>query len=168
MDHKVLVLNGDYTALALTSVQKAFVLLYLEKADLIAPSSHGTLRTVNREYARPSVIRLHRYVRVPYKGITLSRHNLMRRDNFECQYCGSTRNLTLDHMMPRSRGGDSGWTNLLTACSRCNHKKGDRTPEEAGMIPRQRPRRPTLASFLRSSAGHLDEAWHTYLAERAA
>lgn len=163
MDHKVLVLNGDYTALALTSVQKAFVLLYLEKADLVAPSSHGVLRTVSREYQRPSVIRLHRYVRVPYKGITLSRHNLMRRDNFECQYCGSTRNLTLDHMLPRSRGGDSGWTNLLTACARCNHKKGDRTPEEAGMPLRQKPRRPTLQSFLKASVGHVEEAWQMYL-----
>ena len=163
MDHKVLVLNGDYTALALTSVQKAFVLLYLEKADLIAPSLHWTLRTVNREYQRPSIIRLHRYVRVPYKGISLSRHNLMRRDNFECQYCGATRNLTLDHVLPRSRGGDSGWTNLLTACSRCNHKKGDRTPEEANMPPRQKPRRPTLTSFLRASAGHVDDAWQLYL-----
>ena len=163
MDHKVLVLNGDYTALALTSVQKAFVLLYLEKADLVAPSAYGTIRTVSREYQRPSVIRLHRYVRVPYKGITLSRHNLMRRDNFECQYCGVSRNLTLDHVMPRSRGGDSGWTNLVTACSRCNHKKGDRTPEEAAMPLRQKPRRPTLTSFLRASAGFVDDTWQLYL-----
>ena len=160
---KVLVLNGDYTALSLCSVQKAFVLLYLQKADLIAPSPHGVLRTVTKEYARPSIIRLHRYVRVPYKGITLSRHNVLRRDNFECQYCGSTRNLTLDHLVPRSRGGDSGWTNLVTACARCNHAKGDRTPEEAGMHPRQKPRRPSLTSFLRQSAGSLDEAWHMYL-----
>ncbi len=164
MDSQVLVLNGDYTALALCSVQKAFVLLYLEKADLVAPSPHGVLRTVSREYARPSVIRLHRYVRVPYKGITLSRHNIMRRDGFACQYCGSTRNLTLDHVLPRSRGGDSGWTNLVTACSRCNHAKGDRTPEQAGMPLHQKPKRPSLASFLRQSAGSHDEAWHLYLA----
>lgn len=156
-------LNGDYTALALCSVQKAFVLLYLEKADLIAPSPHGVLRTVSREYARPSIIRLHRYVRVPYKGIALSRHNVMRRDNFECQYCGSNRNLTLDHVLPRSRGGDSGWANLVTACARCNHRKGDRTPDEAGLALRQKPRKPSLVSFLRQSVGSVDEAWQAYL-----
>ncbi len=163
MDQKVLVLNGDYTAITLCSVQKAFVLLFLDKAEMIAKSDHGALRTISHSYPKPSIIRLQRYVRVPYKGIALSRHNLFKRDHFECQYCGSTRNLTLDHMMPRSRGGDSGWTNLLTACSRCNHKKGDRTPEEAGMPPRQKPRRPTLTSFLRASAGHVDDTWQLYV-----
>jgi 5-methylcytosine-specific restriction endonuclease McrA len=106
---------------------------------------------------------LQRYVRVPYKGIALSRHNIMKRDHFECQYCGSTKNLTLDHVLPRSRGGDSSWTNLLTACARCNHAKGHRTPNEAGLTVRQQPKKPTLAGFLKLSAGTIDQNWHDYL-----
>lgn len=163
MDQKVLVLNGDYTAITLCSVQKAFVLLYLDKAELIANKEGAFLRTVSRAFPKPSIIKLQRYVRVPYKGIALSRHNIMKRDHFECQYCGSTKNLTLDHVLPRSRGGDSSWGNLLTACARCNHAKGHRTPEEAGLIVRQKPRKPTLSSFLKLSAGSIDHTWHAYL-----
>ena len=163
MDQKVLVLNGDYTAITLCSVQKAFVLLFLDKAEMVAKSEHGTLRTISQAFPKPSIIRLARYVRVPYKGITLSRHNIMKRDNFECQYCGSTKNLTLDHVLPRSRGGTSNWDNLLTACSRCNHGKGHRTPQEAGLVIRQQPKKPTLSGFLRLSAGTIDQNWHAYL-----
>ena len=101
MDQKVLVLNGDYTAITLCSVQKAFVLLFLDKAEMVAKSEHGTLRTISHAYPKPSIIRLQRYVRVPYKGIALSRHNIFKRDHFECQYCGSPKNLTLDHVLPR-------------------------------------------------------------------
>lgn len=163
MDQKVLVLNGDYTAITLCSVQKAFVLLFLEKAELIAKSENGVLRTVSKAFPKPSIIRLQRYVRVPYKGIALSRHNVMKRDHFECQYCGSTKNLTLDHVLPRSRGGDSSWGNLLTACARCNHAKGHRTPQEAGLTIRQQPKKPTLSGFLKLSAGTIDQNWHAYL-----
>ncbi len=163
MDQKVLVLNGDYTAITLCSVQKAFVLLFLDKAEMIAKSEHGTLRTISHAYPKPSIIRLQRYVRVPYKGIALSRHNIFKRDHFECQYCGSPKNLTLDHVVPRSRGGESSWTNLLTACARCNHAKGHHTPNEAGLTIRQHPKKPTLAGFLRLSAGTIDQNWHAYL-----
>ncbi len=163
MDQKVLVLNGDYTAITLCSVQKAFVLLFLDKAEMVAKSEHGTLRTISHAYPKPSIIRLQRYVRVPYKGIALSRHNIFKRDHFECQYCGSPKNLTLDHVLPRSRGGESSWTNLLTACARCNHAKGHHTPNEAGLTIRQQPKKPTLAGFLRLSAGTIDQNWHAYL-----
>jgi 5-methylcytosine-specific restriction endonuclease McrA len=163
MDQKVLVLNGDYTAITLCSVQKAFVLLFLDKAEMVAKSEHGVMRTISQAFPKPSIIRLARYVRVPYKGIALSRHNIFKRDQYECQYCGSTKTLTLDHVMPRSRGGDSGWTNLGAACSRCNHAKGQRTPAEANMPLRTQPKKPTLAGFLKLSAGTLDQNWHAYL-----
>ncbi|RZK33593.1 MAG: HNH endonuclease [Hymenobacter sp.] len=163
MDQKVLVLNGDYTAITLCSVQKAFVLLFLDKAEMVAKSEQGVMRTISQSFPKPSIIRLARYVRVPYKGIALSRHNIFKRDHGECQYCGSSKNLTLDHVMPRSRGGDSGWTNLVTACSRCNHAKGQRTPSEANMPLRTQPKKPTLTGFLKLSAGTLDQNWHAYL-----
>lgn len=163
MDQKVLVLNQDYSAITLCSVYKAFILLYLEKAEMIAESPHSFLHSIDRTFPQPSVIRLQRYVRVPYKGISLSRQNLMKRDQFQCQYCGSGRNLTLDHILPRSRGGDSSWGNLVTACIRCNNGKGDRTPDEAGMKLKRKPRKPSLTSFLRLYAGTMDESWNLYL-----
>lgn len=163
MDQKVLILNQDFSALALCSIQKAFVLLYLEKAELVHKSETTILRTVSRIYPAPSIIRLQRYVHVPYKGISLSRHNIMRRDQYQCLYCGSTKNLTLDHLIPKSRGGNSSWTNLATACMRCNTKKGDRTPEEAGLILKQKPRKPSLTAFLAAHVSSLDDNWAMYL-----
>jgi 5-methylcytosine-specific restriction endonuclease McrA len=163
MDQKVLILNQDYTALALCSIQKAFVLLFLEKAEMVHKSETSILRTINRNYPAPSIIRLQHYVHVPYKGISLSRNNIMRRDQFQCLYCGSTKNLTLDHLIPKSRGGNSSWTNLATACMRCNTKKGNRTPEEAGLILSRKPRRPTLSAFLASHVSTMDQNWSLYL-----
>lgn len=163
MNEKVLILNQDYSAFALCSIQKAFILIYLEKAEMVHCSESGVLRSINHAYPVPSIIRLQRYVHVPYRGIALSRQNVMKRDAFQCLYCGSTKNLTLDHMIPKSRGGDSSWTNLVTACMRCNTRKGDRTPEEAGLILKQKPKKPSLAAFLVAHAGSLDQSWHTYL-----
>lgn len=163
MDQKVLILNQDYSAFALCSVQKAFILVYLEKAEMVHRSETGLLRSINHAFPVPSIIRLQRYVHVPYRGITLSRHNIMKRDAYQCGYCGSTKNLTLDHMIPKSRGGDSSWTNLVTACMRCNTRKGDRTPEEAGLTLKQKPKKPSLSAFLVANAGELDHTWHPYL-----
>jgi 5-methylcytosine-specific restriction endonuclease McrA len=167
MEQKVLILNQDYSAISLCSTQKAFILLYLEKAELLEKYENAYLRSISTTYPKPSVIRLQRYVHIPYKGIALSRHNIMKRDHFQCQYCGSNRNLTLDHLYPRSRGGKSTWTNLLTACHRCNTRKGDRTPEEAGLTIKQHPKKPTLVAFLRLHATSLDQTWATYLKSEA-
>src|SRR5688572_31554523 len=163
MDQKVLILNQDYSAISLCSVHKAFILLYLEKAEMLEKSESGLLRSVSVTYPKPSVIRLQRYVHIPYKGITLSRHNIMRRDHFQCQYCGSNKNLTLDHLFPRSRGGKSSWSNLITACNGCNTRKGDRTPEEAGLVLKQLPKKPTLVAFLRLQASNYHQSWSNYL-----
>ncbi|WP_192821130.1 HNH endonuclease [Rufibacter sp. LB8] len=166
MKDKVLLLNQDYSAIATCTLHKAFVLLYLEKAELIAQDVLNGLRTISKTFPRPLVIRLYRYVRVPYKGISLTRQNIMRRDGHQCQYCGATRNLTLDHLIPRSRGGESTWYNLITACGRCNSRKGDRTPEEMEMKLYRKPYKPTLVSFLRASIQELDHAWIPFLSER--
>ena len=163
MDRQVLVLNQDYRALTLCSLQKAFILLFLNKAELVAKVENLYLRTVSIHFPRPSVIRLYRYANVPYKGITLNRHNIMKRDNFECQYCGSPRNLTLDHIIPKSKGGASDWKNLVTACSRCNSSKGDLTPEQAGLTLRQKPYKLSFISFLHLHSGQLHETWKIYL-----
>lgn len=115
MKDKVLILNQDFSAIAVCSIQRAFRLVYLDKAEMVSKSDGEVLHTVSTTYPVPSVIRLQRYVRVPYYGIALSRHNVMRRDNYSCQYCGSVKQLTLDHLLPRCRGGETKWQNLVTA-----------------------------------------------------
>lgn len=163
MDTKVLILNQDFSALSLCTVQKAFVLLFLNKAELISQCEKSFLHTVTRQFPKPTVIRLQRYAHVPYKGVTLNRQNILKRDNFECQYCGSVKNLTIDHLMPRSKGGKSTWKNLVTACARCNSLKGDQTPEQAGMKLRMEPRKPSFTAFLSLHPHHIHESWKSWL-----
>jgi 5-methylcytosine-specific restriction endonuclease McrA len=128
-------------------------------------SFNGTkFHTVSAEYHIPAVVRLQRYVNVPYRGVELSRMNIFKRDNHSCQYCGSQRDLSIDHVIPRSRGGGSSWKNLVTACKPCNAKKGDYTPEEADMPLMQNPFKPSYLMFLRDFSGFKYEEWKPYLA----
>ncbi|MCS7005678.1 MAG: HNH endonuclease [Cytophagales bacterium] len=161
--NKVLVLNADYRAYTVCSLYKAFILVYLQKAEVITAQAGRAIRTVDKSYVAPSIIRLNKYVNLPYKGVMLSRQNIFKRDNYTCVYCGSREDLTLDHVIPRSRGGTSSWTNLVTACRRCNAKKGDFTPEEANMKMAYAPYKPSFIMFLRECAGNIDESWHPYL-----
>lgn len=136
---KVLVLNASYEPLNITSWRRAVVLVLKEKAEQVEHNG----KFVYRDFPLPTVIRLRQYVRVPYKEIPLTRRNLLHRDSHTCQYCGhSGDDLTLDHVMPRSRKGGDTWDNIVTACVRCNVKKGNRTPKEARMSLKQTPRRP--------------------------
>jgi 5-methylcytosine-specific restriction endonuclease McrA len=160
---KVLVLNADYTAMGIVSVPKAFLLVFLNKADLIAESSQDVLRTVNTTFPLPSIIRLHRYINIPRKGVMLTRQNVFRRDGNKCQYCGTHDDLTLDHVLPKSKGGRTSWDNLITACRRCNSNKGHQTPEEAQMPLQYKPFKPSFLMFIRDCSGPLDEVWKPYL-----
>lgn len=163
MANKVLILNQDYSALTICSIQKAFILVYLNKAELVISSRNHLLRTVTTTYPMPSIIRLFKYVHLPYKGVMLSRQNIFKRDSNKCQYCLSPEDLTLDHVMPKSRGGRSTWDNLVTACKKCNSKKGDFTPKEAGMPLLQEPFKPSFIVFLRDFSGPIQEDWKPYL-----
>lgn len=136
---KVLVLNASYEPLNITSWRRAIVLLIKEKAEQI---EHNGL-FVYPDMPLPTVIRLRHYVRVPYKDIPLTRRNILHRDGHACQYCGySGDELTLDHVVPRSRGGGDAWDNIVTACVRCNVRKGNRTPREADMPLAHKPSKP--------------------------
>ncbi len=136
---KVLVLNASYEPLNITSWRRAIVLLLKGKAEQVEHNG----RVVYHNIPLPTVIRLRHYIKVPYKEIPLTRKNILHRDSHSCQYCGYTgEDLTLDHVVPRSRGGGEFWENMVTACVRCNIKKGNRTPKEANMPLRQVPRRP--------------------------
>lgn len=163
MRRKVLVLNADYRALTVCSVYKAFSLVYAEKAEIVTIVENLYLRSVTRAYEVPSIIRLYRYVSVPFKNVMLNRHNIFKRDGGCCVYCGSREDLTLDHVIPQSRGGKSTWTNLVTACKKCNAKKGDYTPEEANMPLPYQPFKPSYVVFLRDFSGISNESWKPYL-----
>jgi 5-methylcytosine-specific restriction endonuclease McrA len=161
----VLVLNASYEPLNVCSVRRAHVLVFKGKAEVL--EEHGTpLRSATDTFARPHVIRLVQYVRVPRAAQRkISRRALFARDEWSCVYCGTTSGrLTLDHVVPRSRGGDSVWENVVTACAPCNLRKGDRLPEEASMTMRRPPRPPAPVLFIRLAApAGLPSTWQRYL-----
>jgi len=167
MNSRVLVLNQDFSPLMVCSVERAFILVYLNKSELVRPANGYRLNTVTRSFQMPSVIRLNRYVNAPYKGVNLTRQNIFKRDNNECQYCGTRRDLTLDHVIPSSKGGLHSWTNLVTACKKCNARKGDNTPEAQGMILKRKPYKPSYALFLRDVSGFSHNEWDEFLESKA-
>lgn len=131
---------------------------------MIQARTTTALRTVSSVYPYPSIVRLFSYVRLPFRKVELTRKNIIRRDNNQCAYCHTTKPpLTIDHVTPKSRGGADTWENLVTACVRCNNKKGNRTPEEAGMAMNRKPFRPNHVTFLRKFAGRIEQEWEQYL-----
>ncbi len=160
----VLVVNQNYEPLITTSVKRAIVMVYLGKASLVEARRGRRVRSVTRSIEEPSIVRLELYTRVPYRQVMLNRKNIIKRDNNMCQYCGATSgNMTVDHVIPKLRKGADTWENLVCACERCNNKKGNRTPEEAGMKLRNRPRRPSHLTFITQLIRKGDEVWNKYL-----
>lgn len=140
MAAQVLVLNASKKPLHICTWRRAVVLLYKGKATTVEHNG----REIRPGERAPSVIMLNDYVQIPFRTITLSRANVLHRDDYTCQYCGLRRNnLTLDHVLPRCRGGRDSWTNLVAACHSCNERKGDRLPHEANMQLLKRPVRPS-------------------------
>jgi len=162
MNNRVLVLNNDSSPLMVCSVERAFILVYLNKSEMVKSANGYKIHSITKSFPMPSVIRLNRYVNAPYKGVNLTRQNIFKRDNNECQYCGTRRELTIDHVIPKARGGKDTWTNLVTACKRCNAKKGDYTPEEANMPLRHKPVKPSYSIFLKDQTGSHNE-WEEFL-----
>ncbi len=161
---KVLVLNSSYEPLSICDAQKAILLLFNGKAVPVVHHPERVVSTVSRCYPLPSIVRLTMFARVPYKKIIINRKNILQRDRFQCQYCGRTDlPLTIDHIHPRSRGGEDTWENLITACTRCNTKKGNRTPREAGMQPLKEATRPTSLMFMQHLITAVSEEWKPYL-----
>lgn len=164
----MLVLNSSYEPLNVCSVRRAHVLVFKGKAEVIEVADRP-LRSATKSWPWPHVIRLLTYVRVP-RAVQrrISRRALFARDGWRCQYCGSTGRLTLDHVVPRSRGGDSVWENVVASCAPCNHRKGDRLPEEAQMHPQVRPRAPAPSLFITLAATHVPDRWLPYLGQAPA
>ncbi len=168
-----LVLNADfrplsYFPLSLWSWQHAVSAVYLNRVNIVAEYDR-VVRSPSFEMALPSVISLKRYVSANRRP-AFTRFNVFLRDRFSCQYCGDrlpTQELTFDHVIPRSRGGRTNWENVVTACSTCNLRKGNRMPGSSGMRPLERPVQPTTYQLQENGRAFppnfLHESWRDYL-----
>ncbi len=161
-----LLLNFTYEPLRIIDWKKAVILLYLGKAEPVS-SYDITIRSVSVSMGLPAVIRLLKYVKDGRRVyLRFSRENVYIRDNYTCQYCGRRfppSKLTYDHVIPKSRGGETNWTNIVTCCEECNRKKGDRTPEEAGMKLIKQPKRPVMLPGMSIKRRTIPPEWKPYL-----
>lgn len=147
MNGPVLVLNQNFEPLNVCPMRRAFVLVGDGKAEVIELGDR-VVRTSNQELSCPSVIRLLYLIKRVHPVAKLTRREVFLRDNYTCQYCGKkTKELTIDHVMPRHRGGPHRWDNLVSACRPCNHRKGGRLPEEARMTLLSEPRQPKVSRY---------------------
>lgn len=161
--HSSLVLNATYEPLGVVPMNRAVVLVLAERA-IVVEEGEGALHSERLTIARPSVVRLTRFVRVPYRRIVpLTRRGVFLRDRDQCAYCDA-RAETLDHVVPRSRGGRHEWDNVVAACRSCNHRKADRLLRELGWTLRFSPRPPSGASAMMVGHERGDPAWTQYLA----
>ncbi|RKZ01275.1 MAG: HNH endonuclease [Candidatus Hydrothermota bacterium] len=160
---KVLVLNNNYEPLNISTVRRALRLILLGKAEVIYSYDGELLRAEKVAFPKPSVIRLLRYVKIR-REVPLTKKNILKRDNYTCQYCGRRDlPLTIDHVIPKRLGGKDTWENLVCACVYCNNRKGDRTPEQAGMKLLRKPRKPSYFVFITQGIRIPDERWKPFL-----
>jgi 5-methylcytosine-specific restriction endonuclease McrA len=164
MHEPVLVLNANFEPIHVCSMRRAVGMILAGKANLIL-NGRGYIHTVAQKIPRPSVIRLEAQVHRPRPRVKLTRREIFRRDNYTCQYCGRRDvTLTVDHVMPRHLGGQHIWTNLVAACSHCNHRKGGRKVEEAHMRLLHIPKEPPAnAAYIFGRHLPENEEWAPYI-----
>ncbi len=155
-------LNASYQPLCVVPVRRALVLALKGKAEVVHTNGH-VFRSEKVELAAPSVVRLHYFVKVPYRGrSSLSRRAVLVRDNYECQYCGRPAE-NVDHVVPRSRGGGHSWDNVVAACRSCNSRKENRSPADVGLRLRRVPQAPHDSVWIVVAAERVDPSWEQYL-----
>jgi 5-methylcytosine-specific restriction endonuclease McrA len=161
---RVLVLNATFEPINVCTVRRATVLLLKDKAEVLEAGSRD-LHWVTGSLPRPNVIRLVQYVRVPRDSGArkITRRAVFARDGWECQYCGARTSLTVDHVIPRSKGGGSSWDNIVASCAPCNRRKGDRLPHRANVHPRRKPRTPSPHIFIQLASPTIPATWRQYL-----
>ena len=174
MSKEVLVLNSDYEPLNICNLHRAIKLIYKDKADILHyfGEDEDNIDIVydgsGFDFAVPSVIRLKMQIKRPRPVAKVSRRGIYVRDNYECQYCGSGHDLTLDHVVPKRMGGNDSWENLVACCRKCNGRKSDKPLEYSGLILRRQPRAPKYNSSLGFSKylyGKTLDVWRYYLPE---
>jgi len=161
---KTLVVDSAYIARSVIATERAFVITYKGNAEVVAEYEE-TFGVVNSDLTihKPSIIRVPSFIKIEFQKVPLTRQNIYKRDNFECVYCGegNKKLLTLDHVIPQSKGGPNRWDNLVTACKKCNGEKSDLTLEEYGK-PIPKPQRPHYLMLLKK-VHHIPEEWKPYL-----
>ncbi|MBF4635567.1 HNH endonuclease [Agreia pratensis] len=164
---RTLVLNAGYEPLGVVSFKRAIVLVMNEKATIIESDEEHPVWATSGLFDRPSVIILTRYVRIPSTRLMpVSRRGVLRRDGMRCLYCGGSAT-TIDHVMPKSRGGKDTWENLVACCLRCNNIKSDRTPAEMGWTLRATPKMPHQSGWTVRGAERAEPAWEGYIESAA-
>src|SRR5579871_1265651 len=184
LDRPTLVLNRSWQPVGVASVSRSLVLLWNDNARVVDPQDYQLytwadwsrlvphpdepfIQAVRMRLRIPEVVALTKYDRIPTNAVTFSRRNIYKRDRYTCQYCGAqpgTEELTVDHVLPRSRGGISTWENCVLACVGCNKRKADRTPEQAGMPLRKAPVRPTWRPLYATRDARI-ESWTRFVGE---
>jgi 5-methylcytosine-specific restriction endonuclease McrA len=160
---KILLLNSTYEPLDIVSMERAMILLVNNKVEVIHQHRTKKIRSVNTEYPYPEVVRLKHFVRLKRKDISPTKKNIILRDGC-CQYCGSTHKLTIDHVIPKSKGGKDTWTNLVACCHSCNNKKGDKSVEEIGFVLLNKPTKPHSLKYTRDYSKFFEvNSWEDYL-----
>lgn len=147
LDAGVLVLNHNFEPLNVCGMKRGIVMMLLGKAEVVR-FAETTVHSMGDEFFAPSVLRLRKMVKRPTPELKMSRRSILARDDYTCQYCGSKSNLTIDHVFPRHRGGETTWENMVCCCLRCNNKKGPKTPQEAGMRLPHPPRKPRYVPYI--------------------
>lgn len=161
---RVLVLNASYEPINVCTVRRAIVLIIKDKADVL--DEHDVaLHSEKSSITRPSVIRLRTYVRIPYHSYRrkITRRAVFARDRWECQYCGRRGSLTMDHVVPRSKGGETSWENVVACCASCNRRKGDRSVSQSGMKLRTHPMAPHATIFIHVASPTIPTQWLPYV-----
>jgi 5-methylcytosine-specific restriction endonuclease McrA len=160
----VLLLNQNYEPLTILRVRRAVTLILLGKVDLIENADSIEIHSISYAYPVPSVIRLRYFVKIKRKEISLTKKNIIKRDNHTCQYCGKrTGMMTTDHVIPKARGGSDSWENLVCACLECNNRKGNRTMREAGVRLFRKPKKPNYFTFVLNEIGKPNSKWRPFL-----
>lgn len=184
LQRPTLVLNRNWQPIRVTTVARSVVMLWNDTARVVEPQTYELyswedwaklqpaegelfIQAVSERFRVPEVVTLTNYDRLPQAAVSFSRRNLYKRDHYTCQYCGAQpgpEELTIDHVQPRSRGGQSSWTNCVVACVECNSRKADRTPDEARMRLKKPPKRPNWQPIY-SNHGLRIESWKQFLSE---
>jgi len=164
LERNVLLLNNNFEPLTMCSAKRAIIMVWSGKAEVVERTEFR-VHSVSMTFFIPSVIRLLIFVSITNRlNIQLTKQNIIRRDHRTCQYCGRTDGrMTVDHIVPKSQGGRDTWENLVCACPACNNRKGDSTPEHAGMRLLRTPKKPSVHSFLFGHKTALGEKWRAYL-----
>ena len=162
LNNKVLLLNNSYEPISVITAKKAVIMYFLDKVDVVKKSKI-VINSIYLKFNIPEVIKLKNYIYIKHSKIPLTRKNILKRDNNTCQYCGKNKSeITIDHILPKDKGGNDSWNNLVVACKRCNMIKGNYLLKDIDMQLIRKPFEPTKIIYLQN-VGKNNKSWHPYL-----